>query len=78
MDAPPLSAEASSKNAPSFVALRKNNNRKAPVTGKVIEIVAQYSPDLTTGVRWILGHQRFLVIAVTKDLPSIDGTLFGN
>ena len=41
-----------------------------------IEVVAQYRPDLTSGVPWILGHGRFLVIAVTKDRPSNVGTVF--
>ena len=30
----------------------------------------------TRGVPWILGHGRFLVIAVTKDRPSSAGTVF--
>ena len=69
-------AEAYEKNAPFSAALKKNSDRKAPVTGKVIEVVAQYRPDLTSGVPWILGHGRFLVIAVTKDRPSSAGTVF--
>jgi hypothetical protein len=69
-------AEAYEKNAPFSAALKKNSDRKAPVTGKVIEVVAQYRPGLTSGVPWILGHGRFLVIAVTKDRPSGAGTVF--
>ena len=69
-------AEAYAKNAPFSAALKKNSERKAPVTGKIIEVVAQYRPDLTSGVPWILGHGRFLVIAVTKDRPSSAGTVF--
>src|SRR5205814_8934306 len=49
---------------------------KAALTGKVIEAVAQCRPDLTSGVPWILGHGRFLVIAVTKDRPSRAGKVF--
>src|SRR5438876_5762161 len=69
-------AEAYEKNAPFSAGLKKNSDRKAPVTGKVIEVVAQYRPDLTSGDPWILGHGRFLVIAVTKDRPSSAGTVF--
>src|SRR5215831_9855054 len=69
-------AQAYEKNAPFSAALKKNSGRKAPVTGKVIEIVEQYRPDLTNGVPWILGHGRFLVIAVTKDRPAGAGTVF--
>src|SRR2546430_13598486 len=43
---------------PISAALKKNRDRKAPVTGKVIEVVAQYRPGLTSGVPWILGHGR--------------------
>src|SRR5258708_28285468 len=68
--------EAYQKNAPFSAALKKNRDRKAPVTGKVIEVVAQYRPGLTSGVPWLLGHGRFLVIAVTKDRPSTAGTVF--
>jgi hypothetical protein len=69
-------AEAYEKNAPFSAALKKNTDRKAPVAGKIIEVVAQYRPDLTSGVPWILGQGRFLVIAVTKDRPSSGGTVF--
>jgi hypothetical protein len=69
-------AEAYQKNTLLSAALKKNRDRKAPVTGKVIEVVAQYRPDLTSGVPWILGHARFLVIAVNKDPPSSAGTVF--
>jgi hypothetical protein len=70
-------ADAYEKNAPFSEALKQNSDRKAPVTGKVIEVVAQYRPDLTSGgVPWILGHGRFLVISMTKDQPSSAGTVF--
>jgi hypothetical protein len=68
--------EAYEKNLPFSAALKNNSDRKAPVTGKVIEIVAHYRPDLTSGVPWILGYGRFLVIAVTNDRPSGVGTVF--
>ena len=68
--------EAYQTNAPFSAALKKNRDRKASVTGKVIEIVAQYRPELTSGAPWILGHARFLAIAVTKDRPSSAGTVF--
>jgi hypothetical protein len=69
-------AEAYEKNVPFSAALKRNSDRKAPVTGKVNEIVAQYRPDISSGVPWILGQGRFLVIAFTKDRPSGAGTVF--
>jgi hypothetical protein len=68
--------EAYEKNAPLSAMLNKNRDRKAPVTGKVTEVYARYRPDLTSGVPWILGHARFLVIAVNKDRPPGAGTVF--
>ena len=69
-------AEAYEKNVPFSAALKRNRDRKASVTGKVSEIVAQYRPDMSSGVPWILGHGRFLVISVAKDRPSGAGTVF--
>jgi hypothetical protein len=69
-------AEAYQKNTPFSAALKKNSDRKAPVTGKVIEVVAQYRSDLTSGIRWVFGHGHFLAIAVSKDRPSRAGTFF--
>jgi hypothetical protein len=68
--------EAYEKNAPFFAALNRNRERKASLTGKVIELYAKYRPDLTVGAPWILGHDRFLVVAAAKDRPSGAGTVF--
>jgi hypothetical protein len=68
--------EAYEKNSAFYKMLKKNQDRKVPFIGKVIEVFAQYRPELTSGVPWILGHGRFLVIAVTKDRPSGAGTVF--
>lgn len=68
--------EAYEKNAPFSAALKKNSDRKAPVTGKVIEVYAKYRPDLSRGEQWIPGHGRFVVIAVTKAQLSGAGTVF--
>ena len=68
--------EAYQKNAPFSAVLKKNQERKAPVTGKVVELVANYRPDLSGGAPWIPGHARFVVIAVSKDRPSAAGTVF--
>jgi hypothetical protein len=70
--------EAYEKNAPLSAALKTNRDRKAPVTGKVSEVVAQYRADLSSGVPWILGHGRFLVIAdiQAKSASRFAGTVF--
>ena len=52
-------AQAYEKNPPLSAALKKNSDRKAALTGKVIEILAHYRPELTGGVPWILGHGRW-------------------
>lgn len=69
-------AEAYAQNLPFSAALKKNSDRKAKVTGIVIEKFAHYRPDLTNGGPWILGQGRFLVITVSEDQPSGTGTVF--
>jgi hypothetical protein len=68
--------EAYQKNRPFSAALKTNSERKASVTGRVIEIFAQYRPELSSGIPWILGHGRYFVIAVGKNRPSGAGTVF--
>jgi len=68
--------EAYRRNVSLSAALNRNRDRKAPVTGDVVERVVEYRPDLTCGVPWIVGHGRFLVIAGAKDQPSSAGTVF--
>src|ERR1700736_957809 len=49
-----------SRNTRLLAALKENSQRKASLTGKAAEIFANYRPDLTVGVPWILGHGPFL------------------
>jgi hypothetical protein len=65
-----------SRNTRLLAALKENSQRKASLTGKAAEIFANYRPDLTVGVPWILGHGRFLVITVMKSNRRINGTVF--
>ena len=69
-------AEAYAKNVPFSAALKKNSDRKTKVSGKPTEVTARYRPDFTSGTPWILGHGRFLVIAVSKGRPPGAGTVF--
>lgn len=69
-------AEAYTNNTPLLTALKRNNQRKANLTGAGVEVFARYRPDLTVGVPWILGHGRFLVITVLKDSRRINCTVF--
>ena len=69
-------ARAYASNAPFSAALKRNSERKAPVTGKVTETVARYRPDLSSGAPWILGEARFLVITVTKEPSSGAGDFY--
>ena len=63
------------RNTRLLAALKENSQRKASLTGKAAEIFANYLPDLTVGVPWILGHGRFLVITVMKSNRRIHGTV---
>jgi len=69
-------AEAYARNVPFSAALKNNSERKAKVTGKVIEVIAHYRPSPTSGAPWVPGHSRFLVITVSKDWSSGAGTVF--
>lgn len=40
------------------------------------EGTATYRPELSRGPEWVMGEERFLVIAVTKGNPHSDGTVF--
>ena len=40
------------------------------------EGLATYRPELSRGIEWKMGHERFLVIAVTKGKPHSDGMVF--
>lgn len=39
-------------------------------------VAAKYRPELSRGAEWEIGHERFLVITVTRDNPHSDGTVF--
>ena len=64
------------KNTELMAALQENSRRKADLTLRPIEILANYRQDLSVGAPWILGHGRFLVIAVTQDTRRSPGTVF--
>lgn len=64
------------KNTRLMAALQENSRRKAGLTLPPTELVTNYRQDLSVGVPWILGHGRFLVIAVSKGTRRITGTVF--
>src|SRR5712692_8443820 len=63
------------KNAPLLAALETNSKRKASLSGKSVEVFAEYRKDLSRSPPWILGQGRFLVIRVTRSDARIDGTV---
>jgi len=68
--------DAYAKNAPLLEALQKNSVAKAALTLPAIEVLARFLSHGSGGAPWSVGHGRFLVIAVTRDDRSIDGTVF--
>ncbi len=64
------------RNTRLLEALRQNSQKKANLTLDAIEVFAHYRPDVSVGTPWILGHGRFLVIAVTRSDRRIPGTVF--
>jgi hypothetical protein len=68
--------DAYATNAPFAAAMNRNRERKAAAIGKVVGLAANYRADLSRGTPWTIGRSRFLVIAVSKDRPSGDATVF--
>src|SRR5207248_6662710 len=59
-------ADAWVKNKAALTVLGKNSKRKARLTGKGINVFANYRQELSSGPAWLIGRGRFLVITVTK------------
>ena len=64
------------KNAELMAALQASAKPKAELTLKPIEVFARYRADLSPGPPWLLGHGRYLVIAVTTSTARLTGTVF--
>lgn len=71
-----LIVEEYAKNAPLMAALNEIPKRKDALVLQPLNVFGNYRPDLSRGAPWTVGLGRFLVIAVTKGTPKIDGTVF--
>jgi len=61
-----------SRNGPLMAVLERNSKRKASVTGTPVNLVLNYRPDLSRGVRWELACARFVVLtALTGKAPPV-------
>ena len=67
---------AYAKNAPLLDALQKNSADKTTLTLPAIEALARYQSHEGGIAPWTVGLGRFLVIAVTRDDRTINGTVF--
>src|SRR5712691_3776290 len=68
--------DAWAKNKRALAVLGRNSKRKAPLTGKGTEVLANYREDLSAGPSWLLGRGRFLVIALTRTTPRMEGMVY--
>lgn len=68
--------DAYAANTPLTTALIEASARKAALTEAQTEVFANYRPDLTRGVPWVLGRGRFLVVTLTNSRSVSDGTVF--
>jgi len=77
--------DAYAKNTALMAALQKSAKPKADLTLKPIEAFARHRADLSAGTPWLLGHGRYLVVAVSKShsggpmgtvFEDLDGTRF--
>jgi hypothetical protein len=71
-----LIGEEYAKNTRLVAALNQIPKRKEPLVLQPLNVFGNYRPDLSRGAPWTVGQGRFLVIAVTKSDPKIDGTVF--
>ncbi len=71
--------EAYSKNQELLAAMNRFAHERAEFQSQPDSAgPATYRPELSRGVDWEIGRERFLVIAVTKGNPQSDGTVFEN
>ena len=70
-------AAAYSKNPALTSAMKRFATERAAFASEPSrEALAAYRPELSRGPEWVLGHGRFLVIAVTRGNTQSDGTVF--
>jgi hypothetical protein len=68
--------DAYAKNAPLMAAFQRSAKPKADLTLKPIEVFARYRPDRSERMPWLLGHGRYLVIAMIDRTTRVAGTVF--
>jgi hypothetical protein len=64
------------RNRPLMAALERNSARKRQVTGPFVSTYAIYRPDVSRGAPWTLAGARYLAIAMTREAPQADGSVF--
>ena len=57
-------------------ALDGISKRTAKVTDDPVNTFANYKPELSRGPKWKLSGARFVVVAVTRGEPKLDGSVF--
>lgn len=68
--------DAYARNAPLMAAFEKSAKPKADLMLKPIEVFANYRPDRSEGVPWLLGRGRYLVITMIDWTARAAGTVF--
>ena len=56
--------------------LERNSARKRRVTEPFVSVYAAHRPDLSRGAAWTIAGARFVVVAVTRETPQADGSVF--
>ncbi|MGH9144044.1 MAG: hypothetical protein ACRD2I_23140 [Vicinamibacterales bacterium] len=59
-----------------MTALQENSRKKASLTLAPMQLLARYRPEWSTGVPWLLGRGRFLVITRSTGHDRCMGTVF--
>lgn len=67
---------AYSDNHALMAVLLRNNRRKAALTETPVNIYARYRADLSRGPAWTLIGARFVVVVITKQADTVNGSVF--
>ena len=64
------------RNAQLMAVLVRNSQRKAAVTGPVVDLLSTYRPDLSRGAHLELAGARFIVVTINPGVVTSGGAVF--
>jgi hypothetical protein len=68
--------KAFAANPPLMAALNELAVRKRSLAEPHVDVVGTFQPELSSGARWRVGHDRFVVVQVTRTGRAMPGSVF--